>query len=238
MSQAQHEILEVYYQEIKALYETRATKELSFRTPLENLLKALKPSPSYTIIQEATNKETKAQEAKQTKSSESRDKETNSTQNQSTNTEFTKAEFTHNAKPDFKDKALGESRAIFEVCNCGTNSRKDNLLIQPSKTKIKEMFNDMQKLERESILQKYHLKETQDWIINDQRKNFKNPKEQDIIQIAYKPFDTQFIFYPLNKISKIIPRGDSRKEIMKHFLQTCYAIKASIYLQNELAKIK
>ena len=117
------------------------------------------------------------------------------------------------------DKALGESRAIFEVCNCGTNSRKDSLLIQPSKTKIKEMLNDMQKLERESILQKYHLKETQDWTINDQRKNFKNPKEQDIIQIAYKPFDTQFIFYPLNKISKIIPRGDSRKKTMKHFLQ-------------------
>ena len=48
-----NEILERYYQELKSLYETKATKELSFRTPLENLLKALKPSPSYTIIQEA-----------------------------------------------------------------------------------------------------------------------------------------------------------------------------------------
>ncbi|ETD24085.1 type ISP restriction/modification enzyme [Helicobacter macacae] len=117
------------------------------------------------------------------------------------------------------DKALGESRAIFEVCNCGTNSRKDNLLIQPSAIKIKEMLNDMQKLERESILQKYHFKETQDWTINKQRENFENPKEQDIIKIAYRPFDTQFIFYPLDKINKIIPRGDSRKEIMQHFLQ-------------------
>ena len=117
------------------------------------------------------------------------------------------------------DKALGDSQAIFEICNCGTNSRKDNLLIQPSKTKIKEMLNDMQNLESESILQKYHFKETKDWTIDEQRENFVNPKEQDIIQIAYKPFDVQFIFYPLDKINKIIPRGDSRKEIMQHFLQ-------------------
>ena len=99
MSQAQHEILENYYQEIKALYETRATKELSFRTPLENLLKALKPSPSYTIIQEAKGKEAKIQEAKQAKSDEARDKKTISTQNQAT--EIAKAEFANNAKPDF-----------------------------------------------------------------------------------------------------------------------------------------
>ncbi len=117
-----------------------------------------------------------------------------------------------------KDKALGESKGIFENFSSGIKSRKDNLLIQFSKDKIKEMLNDMQNLPRESILQKYHFNETKDWTISEQRENFSNPNEKDIIAIAHRPFDSRFIFYPFDKISKIIPRGDSRKETMKHFL--------------------
>ena len=119
-----------------------------------------------------------------------------------------------------KDKALGESKGIFENFSSGIKSRKDNLLIQFSKDKIKEMLNDMQNLPRESILQKYHFNETKDWTINEQRENFSNPNEKDIIAIAHRPFDLRFIFYPFDKISKIIPRGDSRKETMKHFLSS------------------
>ena len=92
------------------------------------------------------------------------------------------------------------------------------MLIQFSKDKIKEMLNDMKNLSRESILKKYHFNETKDWTINEQRENFVNPNENDIIKIAHRPFDSRFIFYPFDKINKIIPRGDSRKEIMKHFL--------------------
>ena len=116
------------------------------------------------------------------------------------------------------DKALGESKGIFEISSSGIKSRKDNLLIQFSKDKIKEMLNDMKNLSRESILKKYHFNETKDWTINEQRENFVNPNENDIIKIAHRPFDSRFIFYPFDKINKIIPRGDSRKEIMKHFL--------------------
>ena len=50
------EHLKAYHSELVRLYQTGITKELSFRTPLENLFNALKPT-SYTIIQESEAKE-------------------------------------------------------------------------------------------------------------------------------------------------------------------------------------
>lgn len=50
------EHLKAYHSELVRLYKTGITKELSFRTPLENLFNALKPT-SYTIIQESEAKE-------------------------------------------------------------------------------------------------------------------------------------------------------------------------------------
>ncbi len=118
-----------------------------------------------------------------------------------------------------KMKSLDFNNGIFEIFSSGISARKDNLLIQTSKDKIKEMIDDMQNLSDKNLLQKYHFNETKDWIIKEQRDNFKKPKEQDIIKLAYRPFDIQFVFYPLDKISKIIPRGDSRKELTQHFIE-------------------
>ncbi len=50
------EHLKAYHSELVRLYKTGITKELSFRTPLENLFNALKPT-SYTIIRESEAKE-------------------------------------------------------------------------------------------------------------------------------------------------------------------------------------
>lgn len=53
------EHLQTYHKELLKLYQTGVTKELSFRTPLENLFNALKPE-NYTIIQETKAKESGA----------------------------------------------------------------------------------------------------------------------------------------------------------------------------------
>lgn len=78
------------------------------------------------------------------------------------------------------------------------------------------MVEDMQKLSEIDIIKKYNPAKS--WRVEEQRINFKNAKDKDFLKIAYRPFDTQFIFYPLDKINKIIPRGDDRKRLMQHFL--------------------
>lgn len=117
------------------------------------------------------------------------------------------------------DKALGDSQAIFEITSSGINFRKDNLLVQLSPSKVQEMLKDIQTLHDSEILQKYHFSETNDWQLSLQKENFANTKQSDIINIAYRPFDMRFCYYPLDFINKIIPRGDSRKNMALHFLQ-------------------
>ncbi|STP08953.1 type ISP restriction/modification enzyme [Helicobacter cinaedi] len=117
-----------------------------------------------------------------------------------------------------KDKALGDSKSIFETASSGIKFRKDNLLVQVSQNKLQEMLADMQKLNDSQILAKYHFNETADWNLTTQRQYFTNPSPQDMIQVAYRPFDNQFCYYPLEHINKIIPRGDSRKNMALSFL--------------------
>lgn len=114
------------------------------------------------------------------------------------------------------NKALGDKRAVFSGYGSGVKSRNDNLLIQFNFSKIKKMVEDMQKLSEIDIIKKYNSAKS--WRVEEQRINFKNAKDKDFLKIAYRPFDTQFIFYPLDKINKIIPRGDDRKLLMEHFL--------------------
>lgn len=114
------------------------------------------------------------------------------------------------------NRALGDKRAVFSGYSSGVKSRNDNLLIQLNFSKIKKMVEDMQKLSEIDIIKKYNPAKS--WRVEEQRINFKNAKDKDFLKIAYRPFDTQFIFYPLDKINKIIPRGDDRKLLMEHFL--------------------
>ncbi|MDL0103607.1 N-6 DNA methylase [Campylobacter felis] len=114
------------------------------------------------------------------------------------------------------NRALGDNRAMFSGYSSGVKSRNDNLLIQLNFSKIKKMVEDMQKLSEIDIIKKYNPAKS--WRVEEQRINFKNAKDKDFLKIAYRPFDTQFIFYPLDKINKIIPRGDDRKLLMEHFL--------------------
>ena len=76
----------------------------------------------------------------------------------------------------------------------------------------------MQKLSEVDILKKYKI-DTKSWKVEEQRVNFGNAKDEDFLKVTYRPFDTQYTFYPLDKISKIIPRGDSRQQLTRHFIK-------------------
>ncbi len=110
--------------------------------------------------------------------------------------------------------------ALMPFGNIGTKFRKDNLLVRGhfSPQQTKEMIADVVSMPADQILSKYNIAETKDWFVENQRKNFANADLADIQTVAYRPFDTRFAYYPVDRISAIIPRGDARKALMAHMI--------------------
>ncbi|MCL5031114.1 MAG: N-6 DNA methylase [Bacteroidetes bacterium] len=109
---------------------------------------------------------------------------------------------------------------LFTESGSGVKFRKDSLLVKNHYTSesVKELLGDINEHNDDFIHSKYKFKDTFDWKLKDKRKLFLNAKFSDITLVQYRPFDYRFTYYPLDKISEIIPRGDSRKNLMKHFL--------------------
>ncbi len=115
---------------------------------------------------------------------------------------------------------------LFKTSGSGIKFRKDNLLVKNhfSANSVIEMISDIEQLDNSSILKKYQFNETKDWKIEEQRNNFQNANYKDITRVNYRPFDSRFAYYPVERINKIIPRGDSRRGLMKHMLKDNLAI--------------
>lgn len=111
-------------------------------------------------------------------------------------------------------------KALFPLGGIGVKFRKDNLLVKEhfDLASAQKMVADVQTLSAAALTAKYHFSETDDWKVDPQRANFLKPKYSDFVAVNYRPFDDRITFYPLDRISGIIPRGDSRKAIMEHFV--------------------
>lgn len=102
----------------------------------------------------------------------------------------------------------------------GIKFRKDSLLVKNhyAPADVKNMVHDMQTMSANDILNKYDFQETDDWRVEEQRSNFIKFRESDVQRVTYKTFDNRYTYYPVDRVSKIIPRGDSRKNLMHHML--------------------
>ena len=143
------------------------------------------------------------------------------------------------------DKALGESKAIFENYGSGSSALRDKICIHFDKESVVKVVNDFadKDLDAETIRKKYELPEidSRDWKVewakadvianvdchdsaNAESRNDKAPVianevkqsiENKITQIAYRPFDTRYTFFT----------GKSKgfwgvpASLSKHFLQ-------------------
>lgn len=109
---------------------------------------------------------------------------------------------------------------IFNTFGSGIKFRKDKLLITSnySREDAVRMVDDMSSLDASILLSKYQIKETSDWVLEEQRKNFLDANDKDFVEVQYRPFDYRWTYYPADKISKIIPRGDSRYGLMKNLI--------------------
>ncbi|MGC1861256.1 MAG: type ISP restriction/modification enzyme [Methylocystis sp.] len=126
---------------------------------------------------------------------------------------------------DFKDSAVYNNgfgiAELFDENGSGVKFRKDNLLVRRhfSKGSVIEMLMDINSKDKYYILSKYEFSETSDWQFDEQKTYFKTYADSDIRAVAYRPFDVRYTYYPIEYISKIIPRGDSRKALMQHMIK-------------------
>ena len=102
----------------------------------------------------------------------------------------------------------------------GIKFRKDSLLITGNyiRSDAIQMVNDVATLEADALLKKYHFSETKDWQLTEQRENFSSPDDSDFVKVAYRPLDWRWTYYPPARINRIIPRGDSRRGLMRHMI--------------------
>lgn len=102
----------------------------------------------------------------------------------------------------------------------GIKFRKDKLLITRNyvRADAEQMVRDVCTLSDAELFAKYEFSETSDWKLAEQRSNFANPMPKDFIRVAYRPLDFRYSYYPINLINKIIPRGDSRRGLMRNMI--------------------
>lgn len=109
---------------------------------------------------------------------------------------------------------------LFDIKGSGIKFRKDNLLVKNhfSSASVERMILEINTLSKSAILKAYNFKETEDWMIDEKKKFFKMYDYGSIIPINYRPFDNRFTYYPIDTINEIIPRGDSRRNLMRNIV--------------------
>lgn len=108
---------------------------------------------------------------------------------------------------------------LFHEKGSGIKFRKDSLLVKNNfiPNDVMEMINDINHISNLELRNKYNFNETKDWKIDNKRHLFKS--DDNIIPVNYRVFDTRYTYYPLERIDDIIPRGDSRKNLMMNIIK-------------------
>ncbi len=109
------------------------------------------------------------------------------------------------------EKGFGVNE-LMKVGACGIVSSRDSLLVKNSKSELKEVESDFINLQEDEFRKKYNIADSRDWTYISAKEDIKNSV---IIQISYRPFDNQFVFYS-HKSKGIL--SYPRYEIMRHII--------------------
>jgi len=106
---------------------------------------------------------------------------------------------------------------IFPIYSVGIVTSRDNFVIDNDKEKLKKRIMTLKdkEISDEYILNKYKLKNTKGWNINNARKSLiSNENYNDYFnKILYRPFDIRWIFYNDSLIER------SRREVMNNMIK-------------------
>jgi predicted helicase len=106
---------------------------------------------------------------------------------------------------------------IFKERSSGVKTRRDKFMVASSKKDLLQRLNIfVGNLSDEIVSKSLGIKDTKYWSIKKAREAVRKVDfERKVIPYAYRPFDTQFVFYFPN----IIERGDAREPLMRHLLK-------------------
>lgn len=130
---------------------------------------------------------------------------------------------------------------LFPVSSVGIVTTKDAFLICNTKEEVKRRITDIIELPEKELKDKYGLTNTRDWSIARAKADVGNDiDERKIVPIAYRPFDTKFLYYT-GKTNGIVarPRFRSSKNFLdpKNFgLITCRQLAADPWYHISITK--
>jgi len=111
---------------------------------------------------------------------------------------------------------------VFPLNSVGIVTSRDSFAIDSDKETLKRHIRTFydDKMPDELVRQSFNLKDKSNWKLKDAREKVRKDDnwEDSIINILYRPFDIQWIFYH----DEIIER--SRKEVMRHMIQENLAL--------------
>lgn len=106
----------------------------------------------------------------------------------------------------------------FPVNSVGIVTARDELTIRDAPEDVRQVIHDFAALDPEEARVKYRLrKDVQDWKVHLAQQDLRDSglREENIVSIAYRPFDTRYTYYTGR------PKGflcRPRREVMRHFL--------------------
>jgi len=111
---------------------------------------------------------------------------------------------------------------IFQLNSVGIVTARDSFAIDSDKETLKRHIRTFydDKMPDELVRRSFNLKDKSNWKLKDAREKARKDDnwEDSIINILYRPFDIQWIFYH----DEVIER--SRKEVMRHMIQENLAL--------------
>lgn len=116
-------------------------------------------------------------------------------------------------------------REIIPINAAGVSSRRDNVMISFEQEELKRRFIEINKSDDfYKLKQKFGIKDTKYWNLKDAKKIIKETNPELLLtEVLYRPFDKKYIYYN----PKIIERGDSRWNLMKHTLLSNISINTT-----------
>lgn len=100
---------------------------------------------------------------------------------------------------------------LFPINNVGIVTSRDSFVIDDSRKELKEKIQDFFDSDKESLIEKYNLRENKSWKIDKVKQLAKKFNEDEIVSVNYRPFDEKLLYYNTHFIER------SRTEVMQHF---------------------
>ena len=101
---------------------------------------------------------------------------------------------------------------LFKLSVAGINTHRDDFVIDENKNRLGKRICDFFDLEKQQIISKYNLKETNTWKVDIVKKSVNSFEEGLIEKLNYRPFDTRYVYYH----DKFVDRA--RRKVMSHMI--------------------